>query len=258
MPQSVGPVELTGSSLPPTISYGSSALQCEHERPIEGPRKGSGGVAHRNHTTARVTLFNTWWQMKSALILVDVQNDFADPSGSLYVAGGDRVARQLAHALQHNQPSVQTDLVIATRDWHSASPGNHFEEWPVHCVSETWGAQLHPAIENAPVVDGFFYKGAEAAAYSGFEGISDKGEPLDTYLRSMSITHVTVVGLATDYCVKATALDAKRFGYETTLNLEYCAGVAPETTEAAIAEMRACGVNILQAGLASSRGSMRE
>lgn len=191
--------------------------------------------------------------MKSALIVVDVQNDFADPSGSLYVNGGEVIAAQLALALLHHEPAVDTNIVIATRDWHGEHPGNHFQEWPVHCVMATWGAQLHPAIDNTLVPDECFYKGAEAAAYSGFEGVSEAGEPLDTYLRSMDITDVTVVGLATDYCVKATAIDAAGLGYNTTLDLEFCAGVAPDTTEAAIAEMRASGVNINQSSLPSSR-----
>lgn len=182
--------------------------------------------------------------MKTALIVVDVQNDFADPSGSLYVAGGDRIATKLAAAIDHEEPPGDADLVVATKDWHGDHPGDHFRVWPIHCVASTWGAQFHPAIEATIGVDQVFYKGQLAAAYSGFEGTAANHESLDAYLKSGDITDVTVVGLATDYCVKATALDAVRLGYNTTLDLEFCAGVTPEATEAAIAEMQASGVKI--------------
>ncbi len=182
--------------------------------------------------------------MKTALIVVDVQNDFADPSGSLYVPGGEGIATKLAAALDHKSPPGDADFVVATKDWHGDHPGDHFKVWPVHCVASTWGAQFHPAIGAAAGVGQVFYKGALAAAYSGFEGTNPNHESLDAYLKSMDVTDVTVVGLATDYCVKATALDAVRLGYSTTLDLEFCAGVAPETTAAAIAEMQAGGVNI--------------
>ena len=182
--------------------------------------------------------------MKTALIVVDVQNDFADPSGSLYVPGGESIAAKLAAALDHKNPPADADFVVATKDWHGAHPGDHFKEWPVHCIASTWGAQFHPAIETAAGVDQVFYKGALAPAYSGFEGANPDHESLDAYLKSRDVTDVTVVGLATDYCVKATALDAVRLGYNTTLDLEFCAGMTQETAEAAIAEMQASGVSI--------------
>jgi nicotinamidase/pyrazinamidase len=182
--------------------------------------------------------------MKTALLLVDLQNDFADPSGSLYVSGGEEVATRLAAAIEHRDPPGNADLVVATKDWHGDHPGDHFDVWPVHCVASTWGAQFHPAIDAVEGIDQVFYKGELAAAYSGFEGSAANGESLDAYLRSRDVTDVTVVGLATDYCVKATALDAVRLGYNTTLDLEYCAGVMPGATEAAIAEIQANGVRI--------------
>lgn len=182
--------------------------------------------------------------MATGLIVVDVQNDFADPSGSLYVPDGEKVAKKLAAALDHEDPPGDADVVVATKDWHGDHPGNHFEEWPVHCVASTWGAKFHPAIDASTAIGHVFCKGATAAAYSGFEGTDSEHETLDAYLTSKNVTDVTVVGLATDYCVKATALDAVRLGYRTTVDLEFCAGVAPESTEAAIEEMRASGVNV--------------
>ncbi len=182
--------------------------------------------------------------MKTALVVVDLQNDFADPSGSLYVPGGEKIAIKLAGAIRLGDTRVNADVVVATKDWHGDHPGDHFDVWPVHCVASTWGAQFHPAIDAVAGIDQVFYKGQFAAAYSGFEGVSANHESLDAYLKSGDVTDVMVVGLATDYCVRATALDAVQLGYKTTLNLEFCAGVTPETTGTAIAEMRARGVII--------------
>ena len=182
--------------------------------------------------------------MTVALIVVDVQNDFADPGGSLYVGGGEVVAAKLASALaQHDSPG-DADVVVATRDWHGEHPGTHFDEWPVHCVASTWGAQLYPTLDSWRGFDAYFDKGQTAAAYSGFEGRSHDGDTLHDFLRKREVADVVVVGLATDYCVRATALDAVRLGYRTTLELEFCAGVALETTERAIAEMREHGVAV--------------
>ena len=184
--------------------------------------------------------------MKTALIIVDIQNDFADPTGSLYVTGGEKVAEELALAWRDGRPPFDVDVVVATRDWHGAHPGTHFEEWPVHCVASTWGARLHPTVEAINGIDEFFNKGQQDAAYSGFEGVSEHDRSLDAYLKSQGVTRVTVVGLATDYCVKATTLDAIRLGFHTTLDLAFCAGVAPDTSETALAEMRTAGVTVKQ------------
>jgi nicotinamidase/pyrazinamidase len=182
--------------------------------------------------------------MKTALIVVDLQNDFADSSGSLYVWGGERMATKLDAAIEHRDPPGNADFVVATKDWRGDHPGDHFDVWPVHRVASTWGARFHPAIDAAAGIDQVFYKGELAAAYSGFKGTAANHESLDAYLKSRGVADVTVVGLATDYCVKATALDAVRLGYNTALDLEFCAGVTPETTEAAIAEMQTNGVKI--------------
>ncbi len=181
--------------------------------------------------------------MARALIIVDVQNDFADPQGSLYVAGGEGVAARLAKQSHRGEAPFNTDVIVATRDWH-IDPGVHFDEWPIHCRAESWGAQLHPALDDLPGLDEIFDKGRDAAAYSGFEGISKDGTPLIDYLNSHGVSHVTIVGIATDYCVRATALDAVRAGFQTTLNVDYCVGVAPETTAASIDELRAAGATI--------------
>ena len=180
--------------------------------------------------------------VKTALIIVDVQNDFADPTGSLYVTGGEKVAEGLARAWRDGSAPFDVDVVVATRDWHDAHPGTHFDEWPIHCVATSWGARLHPTIEAISGIDEFFNKGRRDAAYSGFEGANELGCSLDAYLKGREVTHVTVVGLATDYCVKATALDAMSLGLRTTLDLAFCAGVAPSTSTAAVADMRTAGV----------------
>ncbi len=184
--------------------------------------------------------------MTRALVIVDVQNDFCE-GGSLAVEGGAAVAArigELAHSF---------DFVVATKDTH-IDPGAHFSEepdfvdsWPPHCVAGTRGAEWHPTLDTSRV-QAVFFKGARVAAYSGFEGRSDPeqldGEPLDAFLRGRDVTEVTVVGIATDFCVAATALDAQRAGFHTTVDTRYCAGVAPATTADAIARMHAAGIDV--------------
>ena len=138
---------------------------------------------------------------------------------------------------------------MATRD-HHIDPGDHFSKdpdfvhsWPAHCVVGTDGEAFHPNLDPQPF-DAVFLKGEHAAAYSGFEGVCADGTGLADWLRSHGITHVDVCGIATDYCVRATALDAVRAGFETTLLESMCAGVAPESTRAAVAEMTDAGVRI--------------
>ncbi len=184
--------------------------------------------------------------MTKALIIVDVQNDFADPQGSLYVAGGEVVAARLADFNRAGEGPFASDVIVATRDWH-IDPGDHFDEWPVHCRAESWGAQLHPALGDLRGLDGVFDKGHEAAAYSGFEASNQDRDSLADFLRARGVTDVEVVGIATDYCVRATALDAIGAGFRTSLNLAFCAGVAPDTTATSIDEMRSAGVTILDA-----------
>jgi nicotinamidase/pyrazinamidase len=176
--------------------------------------------------------------MSRALIIVDVQNDFCE-GGSLAVPGGTAVAAGISAALQ----SGSWDHVVATKDYH-VDPGAHFsahpdfvDSWPAHCVVGTDGASFHPSLETSQV-EAVFHKGEHAAAYSGFEGHTAEGEGLAQWLRARSVTAVDVVGIATDHCVRATALDARAEGFATTVLLDLTAGVAAATTQAALAQFR--------------------
>ncbi|MEV0677896.1 isochorismatase family protein [Actinosynnema sp. NPDC050436] len=180
--------------------------------------------------------------MTRALIVVDVQNDFCE-GGSLAVAGGAAVAA----AISSHVASSGYDHVVATRDYH-VDPGDHFsatpdyvDSWPVHCVAGTAGASFHPELD-VTAVEAVFSKGAYAAAYSGFEGASGGGESLVDWLRGRGVDRVDVVGIATDHCVRATALDAASAGFATTVLLGLTAGVARATVDTALDRMRAAGV----------------
>jgi nicotinamidase/pyrazinamidase len=180
-----------------------------------------------------------------ALIIVDVQNDFCE-GGSLAVDGGAAVARRIS-ALLAGDPGY--DHVVATKD-HHIDPGEHFSEtpdyrlsWPRHCEAGTPGAEFHPQLD-AGAVEAVFTKGEYAAAYSGFEGADAAGTGLADWLRSRDVDAVDVVGIATDYCVKATAADALTNGFATRVLLDLTAGVAPDSTAAAVESLRAAGVTI--------------
>jgi nicotinamidase/pyrazinamidase len=189
--------------------------------------------------------------MTTALIVVDVQNDFCE-GGSLPVAGGARVANDIGDLLRARTAGLpgaaRYDHVVATKD-HHVDPGNHFsrepdfrESWPAHCVVGTDGVELHPALDRAPL-DAVFDKGEFAAAYSGFEGAAD-GVPLADWLRERGVDAVDVVGIATDHCVRATALDAVGNGFATRVLLPLTAGVDPSTTDAALEQLRGAGVEL--------------
>jgi nicotinamidase/pyrazinamidase len=189
--------------------------------------------------------------VRTTLIVVDVQNDFCE-GGSLPVTGGAQVAAAIATLLHHRsagEPDVPAyDLVVATKD-HHVDPGDHWsrepdyvDSWPVHCRVGTEGEAFHPNLDPQPF-DAIFLKGEHQAAYSGFEGSHD-GQPLADWLRAHEVTRVDICGIATDHCVRATALDAAREGFETTVLLDLCAGVAPETTEAALEAMREAGISL--------------
>jgi nicotinamidase/pyrazinamidase len=190
--------------------------------------------------------------MKRALIVVDVQNDFCE-GGSLPVPGGAQVAHDIATVLHHwaakDLDAPDYDHVVATRD-HHVDPGDHWSftpdyvaSWPVHCKAGTEGAAFHPNLDPQPF-DAIFLKGEHAAAYSGFEGLTSDGTGLADWLHDKDVTHVHVCGLATDHSVRATALDAVEQGFDTTLLPDLCAGVDPETTAAALVEMRQAGVRL--------------
>jgi nicotinamidase/pyrazinamidase len=188
----------------------------------------------------------------TALVVVDVQNDFADPAGSLSVAGGDAII-----PLINGETAMATAAdatVVFTRDWHPPSTPHFAKDggiWPVHCVADTWGAELHPALivpPGAPSV----HKGVSGEdGYSGFTTRhpttgEERATDLEAILRARGIDRVVVVGLATDYCVKATALDAVRLGFETSLLTDAVAAVDLQAGdgERAIEEMRAAGVRM--------------
>ena len=181
--------------------------------------------------------------MTRALVIVDVQNDFCE-GGSLAVAGGTAVAR----AISAHTATAGYAHVVATRD-HHVDPGGHFaaapdylETWPAHCVVGTSGVELHPDLDRRPI-EAVFDKGEYAAAYSGFEGTFD-GQGLADWLRAHDVDAVDVVGIATDHCVRATALDAVGAGFATRVLLPLTAGVAQGTTDAALEQLRTAGVEL--------------
>jgi nicotinamidase/pyrazinamidase len=184
-----------------------------------------------------------------ALIIVDVQNDFCE-GGSLAVAGGAAVARSISSLLASGAHGY--GHVVATKDYH-VDPGSHFaaepdylRSWPPHCVAGSPGSEFHPDLATGPI-EAVFRKGAHAAAYSGFEGVSDDGTPLADWLRGHGVDAVDVVGIATDYCVRATAADAAANGFATRVLLGLTAGVAPGTTAEAISSLRDEGVEVTAA-----------
>jgi nicotinamidase/pyrazinamidase len=190
--------------------------------------------------------------MAHALIVVDVQNDFCE-GGSLPVQGGARVAGEIGRLLHHwsrqDDQAPAYDVVVATKD-HHVDPGHHWahepdfvDTWPVHCKVGTDGEAFHPNLDPQPF-DAIFLKGEQAAAYSGFEGRTSAGESLADWLRARGVDQVDVCGLATDYCVRATALDARIEGLTTRVLVQLCAGVGPDTTARALDEMRGAGVSL--------------
>jgi nicotinamidase/pyrazinamidase len=193
--------------------------------------------------------------MKRALVVVDVQNDFCE-GGSLAVDGGAEVAHRIGELLHHwteqDPKAPPYDAAVATRD-HHIDPGDHFSKepdfvksWPAHCVVGTDGEAFHPNLDPQPF-DAVFLKGEHEAAYSSFDGVEPASQqPLADWLRAHGVDTVDVCGLTTDYCVRATALDARKEGFRTRLLLNYCAGVSPETTERALSEMSSAGVAILE------------
>jgi nicotinamidase/pyrazinamidase len=179
-----------------------------------------------------------------ALIIVDVQNDFCE-GGSLAVTGGAAVARAISEHVAGD--GHHYGHVVATKDFH-IDPGAHFSDhpdyadtWPPHCVAGTSGSDFHPDLDTGPV-EAVFRKGAHAAAYSGFEGADEAGTPLADWLRARDVDEVDVVGIATDYCVHATAADAARAGFTTRVLLDLTAGVAPDSTAKAIEDLRTANV----------------
>jgi nicotinamidase/pyrazinamidase len=180
-----------------------------------------------------------------ALIIVDVQNDFCE-GGSLAVTGGAAVAHGITELLASHPDYAH---VVATKDFH-IDPGEHFSDnpdftvsWPRHCVVGTSGPDFHPQFDPG-AVEAVFKKGHYSAAYSGFEGTDEDGTPLADWLRQRGVDEVDIVGIATDYCVQATAADAAKAGFSTRVLLDLTAGVAPESTAKAVENLREAGVEV--------------
>ena len=186
----------------------------------------------------------------TALVVVDMQNDFADPAGSLAVPGGDRLVPAINAEVQ--RAATAGSVIVYTQDWHPESTPHFAKDggiWPVHCVGGTWGAEFHPDLQ---VVGRSIRKGQEGEdGYSGFR-MRDPGTgeeiptDLEAFLREAGVSSVVVCGLATDYCVKETAIDAVRLGFGTTVAAGMIAAVDREKGdgERAIEAMRTAGVQL--------------
>lgn len=192
--------------------------------------------------------------MTRALLIIDVQNDFTE-GGALGVDGGAAVAAAItAHARSH---AAEYALVVASRDWHDATgdngghfatdtPPNFVTTWPVHCVAGSTGAEYHPAIDSS-LIDVHVRKGQGVPAYSIFEGTTDEGGTLVALLDEHGIDELDVVGIATDHCVRASALDALAAGRRVRVLSDLVAGVAPDPSAAALAEIVAAGGEVAPA-----------
>ncbi|MCS3443809.1 isochorismatase family protein [Microbacterium phyllosphaerae] len=193
--------------------------------------------------------------MSRALLIVDVQNDFTE-GGALAVEGGDAVASAVSVFLEAHADDY--DVIVASRDWHDpdGDNGGHFAEapdfvdtWPVHCVAGTNGAEYDPLL----VVDAVTHhvqKGQGKPAYSMFEGATEAGDTVAAILTSAGVLSADVVGIATDHCVRASALDAIAHGVQVRILTDLVAGVAPEPSEAALAELAHAGAALIESGAA--------
>ncbi|CAN7439701.1 isochorismatase family protein [Microbacterium maritypicum] len=189
--------------------------------------------------------------MSRALLIVDVQNDFTE-DGALAVAGGDAVAAAVTAFLAAHTGDYA--VIIASRDWHDAdgNNGGHFadapdyvDSWPVHCVAGTTGAAYDPLLATDAVTH-HVLKGQGRPAYSMFEGQTEAGETVGAILTAAGVLSADVVGLATDHCVRASALDAIAHGVRVRILTDLVAGVAAETSDAALAELVHAGAELVE------------
>jgi nicotinamidase/pyrazinamidase len=191
--------------------------------------------------------------MTRALFIIDVQNDFTE-GGALGVDGGAAVAAGITELLR-SAPG-RYDHVFASRDWHNAdddngghfatdAPPNFVDTWPVHCVAGTPGAEYHPALDTAPITV-HVRKGQGVPAYSIFEGTTDDGATVADTLEALGVLEIDVVGIATDYCVRASALNAVEHGRRVRVLTDLVAGVAHDTSEAALTELGHAGVELVK------------
>jgi len=191
--------------------------------------------------------------MSKALFVIDVQNDFCE-GGALACQGGAQVASSITNYLKGNKSHY--DTVIASRDWHTPNSqnGGHFpiagiepdfiNTWPLHCIAGTPGAEYHPNLDSS-FIDLHIKKGQDQHGYSIFDGVTDSDEKFQDLLTRLGVTEVDVVGIATDYCVRASSLDAKNFGLDVRVITSLTAGVSATSTEAAIDELVDAGVMVV-------------
>ncbi|MBT2483215.1 MULTISPECIES: isochorismatase family protein [unclassified Microbacterium] len=189
--------------------------------------------------------------MSRALLIVDVQNDFTE-GGALAVEGGDAVAAAITAFL--SERAAEYDVIIASRDWHDpeGDNGGHFaavpdftDTWPVHCVAGTEGAEYDPLLTTDAVTH-HVRKGQGKPAYSMFEGTTDADATVGAVLTEAGVLRADVVGIATDHCVRASALDAIAHGVQVRILTDLVAGVAPEPSAAALAELAHAGAELLE------------
>lgn len=189
--------------------------------------------------------------MSRALLIVDVQNDFTE-GGALAVEGGDAVASAVSTFLASHADDYQ--LIVASRDWHDAEGdnGGHFAEapdfvdtWPVHCVAGSPGAEYDPLLVTDAVTH-HVRKGQGKPAYSMFEGTTDAGDTVGALLTAAGVLSADVVGIATDHCVRASALDAIAHGVQVRILTDLIAGVAPQPSDAALAELAHAGAVLVE------------
>ena len=188
--------------------------------------------------------------MRNALLVVDVQVDFVE-GGSLGVQGGLGVAAMIARHLRHFKNEYQ--FVVASRDYHEDAPDHisatpdYVNTWPPHCIIGTPGAAFVPTIQNLvreKYIQVVVTKGRHEAAYSAFDGLDARGHKLLDVLKENRVDHIDVCGIATDYCVRASALDARKNQFQVRVLVNLCAPVNPATGQQAIEEMRAAGCQL--------------
>lgn len=192
--------------------------------------------------------------MTTALLIIDVQNDFTE-GGALGVTGGDAIARGITAYLRTHKSEY--DVVFASRDWHTANSTNgghialppdkpdYVNTWPVHCIAGTPGADYDPGLD-ATLIDVHIRKGQNVPAYSIFEGTDDSGRSFPQTLDAHHVTDVDVAGIATDYCVRASTLDALRSGRRVRVLTDLVAGVAPRTSQTALEELAKAGATLVR------------
>ncbi|WP_144763562.1 isochorismatase family protein [Curtobacterium sp. 9128] len=205
--------------------------------------------------------------MSRALIVVDMQNDFTE-GGALGVVGGAELAVRVTAFLGRH--ADEYDLIVGSRDWHHGDDDNgghfavgtapdHRTTWPVHCVAGTPGAEYHPRLDTAPI-DVHVRKGQGTPAYSAFEATTESGEGLLELLTAREVHAIDIVGIATDHCVRATALDGLDAGLDVTVYPDMVVGVDPARSEAALTEIADAGGHVepsdMDEGLANPGGAL--